>query len=890
MTNSQQPWMVLKFGGTSVSTAARWATIARLAQQERALGSRVLIVVSALSGITDLLKRITEVAFAPSVMLSAFDASTCSGLGTNGTDNADATRDAVDRALALIEARHADLLAQLLLPESAALRGYLDQLRALAQDRPNESGIFAWSAEVLSLGELMSSTLGAAYLQQQLGACGWLDARDWLRATEVPHDSDWARYLSVNCDSQANPSAAQAIAKHGDLLITQGFIARSGAGQTVLLGRGGSDTSASYFGALLGAAQVQIWTDVPGMFSANPRKVPSARLLKRLDYDEAQEIATTGAKVLHPRSLLPLRDAGVGLLIKDTQRPELSGTLIGPRRTGQAPSVKAISVRTGLTLVSMESIGMWQQVGFLADVFAHFKAHSLSVDLIGSSETNVTISLDPSENLINADTLQALCTDLVRVCRVKVIAPCAAITLVGRGIRSLMHRLTGVWGALGEERVHLVTQSSNDLNLTFVLDEERAEALLPVLHAELLRARVLPVDDLEVLGPSWQDMLNRAVVASVPWWKTRAAELIAMAQSGPCYVYCLAEVAARALQLQALSSVDEWFYAMKANACEPVLRTLEANGFAFECVSAAELRHVLSLFPQIARERLLFTPNFAAQQEYRFALDSAVAVTLDSVYPLEHWPELLRGARVHLRLDLGRGAGHHDKVKTGGERSKFGLALDDAARFRELAKCLKMQVIGLHCHLGSGIRDAAHWPRVYSELATLATHFPQVRTLNLGGGLGVPSRSDEPPLDLAALDQRLSELKAMYPPFRVRMEPGRFPVAEAGVLLTKVTQIKSKGQGVFVGVDTGMNSLLRPALYDAYHEIVNLSRLDAPLSSQPCTVVGPICESSDVLGVQRSLPACEEGDVLLIAEAGAYGAVMASHYNLRAPARELVLT
>ena len=129
--------MVLKFGGTSVSTAARWATIARLAQQERGLGSRVLIVVSALSGITDLLKRITEVAVAPSVTLSAFNPSTCSKFRTNGTDNADRTRDAVDRALALIEARHADLQAQLLLPQSAALRGYLDQLRALAHDRPN---------------------------------------------------------------------------------------------------------------------------------------------------------------------------------------------------------------------------------------------------------------------------------------------------------------------------------------------------------------------------------------------------------------------------------------------------------------------------------------------------------------------------------------------------------------------------------------------------------------------------------------------------------------------------------------------------------------------------------------------------------------------------------
>jgi Aspartokinases len=120
---------------------------------------------------------------------------------------------------------------------------------------------------------------------------------------------------------------------------------------------------------------VEIWTDVAGMFTANPRQVPGARLLQRLDYEEAQEIASTGAKVLHPRCLSPLREPRVPLLIKDTNRPELDGTVIGPEVRAHAPSVKAISARKGITLVSMESVGMWQQVGFLADVFAQFKQH-----------------------------------------------------------------------------------------------------------------------------------------------------------------------------------------------------------------------------------------------------------------------------------------------------------------------------------------------------------------------------------------------------------------------------------------------------------------------------------------------------------------------------------
>src|SRR5690606_17923639 len=139
-----------------------------------------------------------------------------------------------------------------------------------------------------------------------------------------------------------------------------------------------------------------------------------------------------------------------------------------------------------IVLVSMEGIGMWQQVGFLADVFERFKRHGLSVDLITTSETNVTVSLDPSENLVSTDVLSALSADLAEVCRVKVIVPCAAITLVGRGMRSLLYKLSDVWATFGRERVHMISQSSNDLNLTFVIDEADADGLMAELHAELI--------------------------------------------------------------------------------------------------------------------------------------------------------------------------------------------------------------------------------------------------------------------------------------------------------------------------------------------------------------------------------------------------------------------
>ncbi len=873
MTSVQNGWVVLKFGGTSVSKKARWNTIAKLVNGELAT-RRVLVVVSALTGVTDKLKHLSEL-----------------------VDNSEAA----DTIVQSIAEKHFELLSDLAFDASLpdckfALEARFTALKAHLTQRPDpaDSALFAWQAELLCFGELLSSTLGAHYLSALGVPIQWLDARQHLVASANANDSVWAQFLSAGCQTQADKALQQRLAQQGLAFITQGFIASNANGQTVLLGRGGSDTSAGYFGAQLNAAEVQIWTDVPGMFSANPRRVPSARLLQRLDFDEAQEIAATGAKVLHPRCLIPLREAEIPLRIKDTDRPELAGTLIGPISLASPPSVKAISIRSGITLVSMESLGMWQQVGFLADVFGFFKAHGLSIDLIGSSETNVTVSLDPSENLLSADVLQRLCEDLAQVCKVKVIAPCSALTLVGRGIRSLLHRLSQVCAEVGAGRVHLLTQSSNDLNLTFVIDDDRADALLPAVHQCLIAERLLPLDEPDVLGPSWAQMhhaANELMAPALPpaWWKAARTQLIALAQSGPSYVCALPIVAERARRLIAMNAVDEWYYAIKANAATPILAVLLDSDFGLECVSLPEIEHVQRAFPDLPAERILFSPNFAPRAEYQAAIDKGVQLTLDSTFALKHWPELVRGQSIQLRLDLGFGGGHHAKVNTGGERSKFGLALMDLQEFTALARVLDVQISGLHAHLGSGISDIEHWPRVYTELASIAERLPSVRTLNLGGGLAVPHSDCEPPLDLAALNQRLLSLRSHYPHLRVRMEPGRYPVAESTVLLCRVTQVKSKGKGRFIGVDTGMNSLIRPALYDAYHDIVNLSALNQPAIDAPCTIVGPICETGDVLGLQRKLPECLEGDVMLIAEAGAYGAVMASSYNLREPAKEVFL-
>jgi len=852
-------WIVLKFGGTSVSRRHRWDTIGKLAKKRAdETGARVLVVVSALSGVTNELTAI-----------------------------ADGAADSAERVAAL-ELRHREFVAELELDVEAVLGVRLAALRGLLTDPRAAARTLDWQAEVLGQGELLSSTLGAAYLRASGLDMGWADAREWLSALPPqPNQSEWSRRLSVSCQWQSDAAwKARFDAQPTRMLITQGFISRHADGGTAILGRGGSDTSAAYFGALLGANRVEIWTDVPGMFSANPREVPDARLLTRLDYYEAQEIATTGAKVLHPRSIKPCRDAGVAMAILDTERPDLPGTRIDGTAE-PVPGVKAISRRNGIVLVSMEGIGMWQQVGFLADVFGLFKKHGLSVDLIGSAETNVTVSLDPSENLVNTDVLSALSADLSEICRVKIIVPCAAITLVGRGMRSLLHKLSDVWATFGQERVHMISQSSNDLNLTFVIDESDADGLLPILHAELIDSGAMPVSEGEVFGPRWREITGSVRPRPLPWWRGEREHLLRLAQAGtPRYVYHLPTVRERARSLKAIPAIDQRYYAIKANSHPAILEALVQEGFGLECVSHGELRRVFDTLPELSPRRVLFTPSFAPKGEYEAAFALGVTVTLDNVEALRHWPEVFRNRHLWVRIDLGHGDGHHEKVNTGGKQSKFGLSAARVDEFVDAARALGITITGLHAHLGSGVEASQHWRLMFDELAGFARRIGTVETIDIGGGLPIPYSAEDEPFDLDRWAAGLAEVRAVHPAFRLAIEPGRFLVAESGVLLAGATQVIEKDGIHRVGLDAGMNTLIRPALYDAWHDIENLSRLDDDALGA-FDVVGPICESSDVFGKRRQLPvATAPGDVMLVADAGAYGYSMSSTYNQRELPRE----
>lgn len=858
------PWVVLKFGGASVATAAGWDTVARLVRRRREQGVRPIVVHSAVAGVTDQLETLIELA----------------RRGEHG---------GLERELG---ERHRELAREMGLDDpdgclGAELENLAQLLRGIALT--GEAGYRA-RVKVLALGERLAGRLGAAALELQGIGISPVNPAKLLRATARDWASERDSMLHAVCAHERDPEAATLLEILPGVPLTQGYIARNSEGEEVLLGRGGSDVSAAALAASIGAQQLEIWTDVPGIFSADPKEISGARLLRRLSYAEAQEIATSGGGVLHPLSIAPLRDSRIGMTVRSTLHPELPGTAVGPAEESDSAQVKAVMLRSGVPLVSLETLGMWRRVGFLKEVFTCFGDLGLSVDLVSTSESNVTVTLDTDPEVLTPALMDRLRSQLERIGQVTVTTNTSVVTLVGRRIRAVLHEVGPALEAFREQPIHLLSQAASDLNISFVVEPAQARRLAQRLHGRL----IVPDDGDELFGPAWEELTQPARVApagaDAPWWAERRGELLKLAEErGATYAYSLDRVAAQAQRLRELESIDRVYYAIKANSNPGVLRRVRDSGLEFECVSPGEVRLLRELFPEHEPARILFTPNFAARSEYGEALEAGVQLTVDNLGVLRDWPELFAGRELFLRLDPGVGRGLHRHVRTAGVHSKFGVPLFEVERAAEAAAAADARITGLHAHMGSGVMDPGAWTPIAETLLECLEHFPDVRVVNLGGGLGVPQQGGEQGLDLAELDASLARCREnASSELEFWLEPGRYVVAEAGVLLARVTQVKGKSGARYVGVETGMNSLIRPALYGSYHEVHNLTRLDEP-ATRLVNVVGPICESGDVLARDRMLPECREGDVLLFANAGAYGRVMASNYNLREPAVEEVI-
>ena len=335
-------------------------------------------------------------------------------------------------------------------------------------------------------------------------------------------------------------------------------------------------------------------------------------------------------------------------------------------------------------------------------------------------------------------------------------------------------------------------------------------------------------------------------------------------------------------------------YAMKANSSLAVLRVLERVGARIDAVTMNEVQ--LALLAGFAADRVLFTGVNVDNESFEAAAKVAPTITLDSVSQMERLARVKRTLDVAVRVTPDVGAGLHAKTVTGHKGSKFGVPAEQAVQAFTRAKSLGFNVVGIHAHIGSGWLQPEPFVEAAEVVCRIAKRVEEeagvtFEFVDVGGGFGVPYRPEEAELDVEKAAEGVA--RAFNGHFgatdtALAIEPGRYLVCDAGYLLTRVTAIKETPGGTFAGVDAGMNDLVRPAMYDAYHHVVPVYKM-GQAADHKYHLAGPVCESADVFGRDRQLPKLAEGDLLAVLNAGAYGMTMASNYNTRGRPPEVLV-
>lgn len=331
------------------------------------------------------------------------------------------------------------------------------------------------------------------------------------------------------------------------------------------------------------------------------------------------------------------------------------------------------------------------------------------------------------------------------------------------------------------------------------------------------------------------------------------------------------------------------FYACKANANTEVLMHLKSLGSGIEAVSLEEVEKALSL--GFRKEQISFTSNFLSKESFVKVIKSGVRVNVDSTNQLIWLGEELPNSEVYIRINTGVGDGHHEYTVTGGEDSKMGIHHNDLEKVKDIARKYNLKVVGVHQHLGSGVSSLESFRDSVETLLSFAKDFPEIKSINIGGGLNIPYKIDDEEFDIVSYGELVTNLTERFKEetkseVELCIEPGRYLVAEAGALVVKVTDIKENPTKTFVGVNAGLNHLIRPMLYGSYHHIINISN---EREEKVVTIVGNTCESGDIIGRDMVLNDPKIGDVLLILDAGAYGYSMGSEYHLRKRPKEIVI-
>ncbi|MBM3915496.1 MAG: diaminopimelate decarboxylase [Sphingomonadales bacterium] len=359
----------------------------------------------------------------------------------------------------------------------------------------------------------------------------------------------------------------------------------------------------------------------------------------------------------------------------------------------------------------------------------------------------------------------------------------------------------------------------------------------------------------------------------------------------PLYVYH-AESITRQYQklMDAFSQLNaRFFYAAKALTNLSILRHVRSLGCSIDCSSINEVK--LAFKAGFSADQILYTSNSVSFEEIREAVSLGVSVTIDSLSNLEKFAKTYAGSYpVGVRIRPNIMAGGNTKISTGHVGSKFGIPVEQVEALQQLVQAYGLQLRTLHIHTGSEISEAAVFVQGVTLLLELAGLFPSVTVLDLGGGFKVPYRPDEKEIDLAAIAKAVEKSFTDFKnktdrQLEVWFEPGKYLVAQAGYLLATVTVLKPTDTICFVGVDTGLNHLIRPMFYEAYHSISNLTNAEgAPTTYQ---ITGNICETDD-FAQARTLPEVREGDLLAFHTAGAYGFEMSSSYNARVRPAEVL--
>ncbi|KLV06145.1 aspartate kinase [Photobacterium aquae] len=446
------PITVAKFGGTSVADHAAMSRSATIIKDNPAAK---VVLISACSGVTNLLVELAN------------------GLADNEQRS---------KRLQQLRTIHQDIIDQLAHPETVTtqVEQLISHIAKLAEQAAQKPSV-QLTDQLVAHGELLSTHLFTQILNEMGASALRFDIRDVMRT-----DSQYGKAVpEVDTIRQLADQHLQPILKTDTIIVSQGFIGADESGVTTTLGRGGSDYSAALIAEAISAEILEIWTDVPGMYTTDPRIAANAKPIKEISFCEASEMANFGAKILHPSTLLPAVRQQIPVFVGSSKAPEQGGTWIRQSVT-DAPKFRALALRCNQTMVTLTSLNMFHAYGFLAEVFRILAEYKISVDLITTSEVSVSLTLDQTDTCGGAPRLpEAAMEALSKLCRVEVEQDLCLVALIGNDLGDAPGAATQVFSRLEKYSPRMICFGASTHNLCFLVKTAESREVVQTLHQGL---------------------------------------------------------------------------------------------------------------------------------------------------------------------------------------------------------------------------------------------------------------------------------------------------------------------------------------------------------------------------------------------------------------------